>query len=149
MTSWTSSQRADSSRGTALDLSRPNIAWVYDYWLGGKDNFQADRDQAERLLMVCMGAIQLARENRLFLARAVAWMAGQGIRQFLDVGSGLPTADNTHEVAQSVDPTCRVVYVDNDPMVVLRVQVMLTGPGVAAASGDLAARRDPRPPHGQ
>lgn len=134
-----SREGAYSSRATAPDVNMPNIARVYDYWLDGKDNFQADRDQAAQLLLVCPSAAQLARENRIFLARAVVWMAEQGIRQFLDVGSGLPTANNTHEAAQSVDPACRVVYVDNDPMVVIHAQVLLSGPGVAAASGDLAA----------
>jgi hypothetical protein len=134
-----SREGAYSSRATAPDVNMPNIARVYDYWLDGKDNFQTDRDQAAQLLMVCPSAAQLAWENRMFLARAVAWMAEQGIRQFLDVGSGLPTAHNTHEAAQSVDPACRVVYVDNDPVVVMHGQVLLTGPGVASASGDLAA----------
>jgi hypothetical protein len=82
----------------------------------------------------------LARENRLFLSRAVAWLAGRGIRQFLDIGSGLPTAQNTHQVAQRTEPTCRVVYVDNDPVVVAHARALLTGDNVAATSGDI---RDP------
>lgn len=126
-----------SLRLRAFDTSRPNIARVYDYWLGGKDNFAADREEAERMLRVYPRLANLARENRLFLARAVTWLAEQGIRQFLDVGSGLPTAQNTHEVAQQVDPTCRVVYVDNDPMVVAHATALLGGDGVAAVGGDL------------
>ena len=80
----------------AVDTTRPNIARVYDYWLGGKDNFAADREEAERMLTVYPLLRERARENRLFLARAVTWLAKQGIRQFLDIGSGLPTAQNTH-----------------------------------------------------
>ena len=109
----------------ALDVSKPNIARVYDYWLGGKDNFAADRAEAERLLGVYPRLPQLARENRLFLARAVAWLAGQGIGQFLDVGSGLPAEQNTHEAAQAVSPGCRVVYADNDPTVVVHARALL------------------------
>jgi len=83
---------------------------------------------------------QLARENRLFLSRAVAWLAKQGIRQFLDIGSGLPTAQNTHQVAQAVEPGCRVMYVDNDPIVVAHAKALLRGGNVDAARGDV---RDP------
>ena len=122
----------------ALDVSKPNIARVYDYWLGGKDNFAADRGEGERLLEVCPRLPQLARENRLFLARAVAWLAGQGIGQFLDIGSGLPTAHNTHEAAQAVNRACRVVYADNDPVVVAHARALLSGSRVAAISADLA-----------
>jgi hypothetical protein len=122
----------------AMDVSKPNIARVYDYWLGGKDNFAADRDEAKRLLEVCPRLRQLARENRLFLARAVAWLAGQGISQFLDIGSGLPTAHNTHEAARAVNPACRVVYADNDPMVVAHARALLSGSGVDAINADLA-----------
>jgi S-adenosyl methyltransferase len=124
----------------ALDVSRPNIARVYDYWLGGKDNFEADRAEAERLLAVYPLLRDRARENRLFLSRAVAWLAAHGIRQFLDVGAGLPTAENTHQAAQAVDPACRVVYADNDPVVLTHARALLSGPGVAAVEGDL---RDP------
>jgi SAM-dependent methyltransferase len=123
---------------TAFDVSKPNIARVYDYWLGGKDNFGADRVEAERLLKVYPRLRQLARENRLFLARAVAWLAGQGIGQFLDIGSGLPTVQNTHEAAQAVNPACRVVYADNDPMVVAHARALLSGSGVEAVNADLA-----------
>jgi hypothetical protein len=121
----------------AFSVSRPSIARVYDYWLGGKDNFAADRDEAERLLRVYPLVRAKARENRLFLARAVNWVAEQGIRQFVDVGSGLPTAQNTHEVAQAVDPACRVAYVDYDPIVVAHARALLSAEGVTAAEGDL------------
>ncbi len=124
----------------ALDTSRPNIARVYDYWLGGKDNFAADRDEAKRLLQVYPLLAAKARENRLFLARAVGWVADQGIRQFVDIGSGLPTAQNTHQIAQTVDPACRVVYVDYDPVVVAHARALLSADGVDAIEGNL---RDP------
>ncbi len=124
----------------ALDTSRPNIARVYDYWLGGKDNFAADREEAERMLGVYPELALLARENRLFLSRAVAWLAEQGIRQFLDIGSGLPTAQNTHQVAQEVEPTCRVVYVDNDALVLAHARALLKDSYVDAVAGDV---RDP------
>ena len=120
------------------DVTRPNIARVYDYWLSGKDNFQADRDEAERLMGIYPLMAELARDNRQFLGRAVKWVACQGIRQFLDVGSGLPTAQNTHQAAQAVAPGARVVYVDNDPVVVSHARARLADPGVDVAEGDLS-----------
>jgi S-adenosyl methyltransferase len=123
-----------------LDTSRPNIARVYDYWLGGKDNFEADRGEAERLLQIYPNLRRLARENRLFLRRAVHWLAADcGIRQFLDIGSGLPTASNTHEVAQAAAPDSKVAYVDKDPVVVLYADALLAdGHDVIAVRGDAA-----------
>jgi len=122
----------------AFDASRPNIARVYDFWLGGKDNFAADRAEATRLLEVYPLLPQLARQNRLFLLRTVTWLAGQGIRQFVDIGCGLPTGQNTHQVAQAVNPDCRVAYVDRDPVVVSHARALLSAPGVIALKGDLA-----------
>jgi S-adenosyl methyltransferase len=122
-----------------FDPSRPNIARVYDYWLGGKDNYAADRAEAERLIAVYPRLPFLARQSRLFLARAVQWLAEQGVTQFLDLGCGLPTGQNTHQIAQTVHPDCRVVYVDADPVVVSHAQALLHGPGVTAIHGDLAA----------
>ena len=102
-----------------FDASRPNIARVYDFWLGGKDNYAADRAEAVRLLEVFPLLPLRARQNRLFLARAVSWLARDcGVRQFLDIGCGLPTAQNTHQVAQAAHPDCRVAYVDRDPVVI-------------------------------
>lgn len=124
----------------ATDATRPSIARVYDYLLGGTDNFDVDRGEAERMIQRCPSMPALVRDNRLFLSRAVGWLARQGIRQFLDIGSGLPTARNTHQVAQEGDPACRVVYADNDPAVVARAQALLAGTGVAAVEADL---RDP------
>ena len=97
-----------------FDTSRPNVARVYDYWLGGKENFAADRAQADKLAELFPGIRQLVRGNREFIIRAVSWVAGQGVSQFVDVGAGLPTSPNTHEAAQAVNHTAKVVYVDND-----------------------------------
>ena len=111
----------------AFDSTQPNIARVYDCWLGGKDNFAADRAEAERLLAIYPRLRESAQENRKFLERGVAWLAEQGVRQFLDVGSGLPIARNTHEVAQAVDSTCRVVYVDSDSVVLTHARSVADG----------------------
>jgi hypothetical protein len=123
---------------TLFDPSKPNIARVYDYWLGGKDNYAVDRAEAERLIELYPQVPLLARQSRLFLTRAVQWLAKQGVRQFLDLGCGLPTGQNTHEVAQSVHSDCRVVYVDADPVVLTHARALLRGPGVTAIHGDLA-----------
>jgi hypothetical protein len=99
---------------------------VYDYWLGGKDNFAADREAAERVLAAAPGLRFRVRANRAFLARSVRYLAGEaGIRQFLDIGTGIPAVNNTHEVAQSVAPDSRVVYVDNDPIVLVHARALL------------------------
>src|SRR5438094_2154613 len=101
-----------------LDASVAHPARVYDYWLGGKDNFAADREAAERVLAVSPGLRWRIQANRRFLARAVRYLAEDaGIRQFLDIGTGIPSANNTHQVAQEVTPGARIVYVDNDPIV--------------------------------
>jgi hypothetical protein len=121
-----------------FDPSRPNIARIYDHWLGGKDNYAADRAEAERLTGLYPQLPLLARQSRLFLARAVRWLARQGVRQFLDLGCGLPTGQNTHEIAQAVHPDCRVVYVDADPVVLTHARALLRSPGVTAIHGDLA-----------
>lgn len=130
--------RARDVLAATVDASKPNIARVYDYWLGGKDNFVADREEAERMLAVYPQLRQRVRENRAFLTRAVTWLADQGIRQFLDVGSGLPTGRNTHEIAQGVDPACRVAYVDYDPVVVAHARALLAGDTVTATQGDVS-----------
>jgi trans-aconitate methyltransferase len=113
-----------------IDTSVAHPARVYDYWLGGKDNFAADREAAERVLAVTPGLRFRVRANRAFLARAVQYLAGEaGIRQFLDIGTGIPSANNTHEVAQAVAPDSRIVYADNDPIVLAHAQALLaSGP---------------------
>ncbi|MBO0870636.1 MAG: SAM-dependent methyltransferase [Micromonosporaceae bacterium] len=110
-----------------IDTSVAHSARVYDYWLGGKDNFAADREAAERVLAATPGLRQRVRANRAFLVRSVRWLAGSaGTRQFLDIGTGIPSANNTHEVAQAVAPESRIVYVDNDPIVLLHARSLLT-----------------------
>jgi hypothetical protein len=111
----------------SFDSSVPHIARVYDYWLGGKDNFAADRELGERTLEAYPNLVFSVRANRAFLARAVRFLAAEmGIRQFLDIGTGIPTANNTHEVAQRVTPEARIVYVDNDPIVLSHARALLT-----------------------
>ncbi len=110
-----------------FDPSVPNPARVWNYWVGGKDHFAADRDAAERVLQVMPYLREIARASRRFQCQAVHDLAAAGgIRQFLDIGTGLPTADSTHEVAQRVAPDARVVYVDYDPVVYAYAQALLT-----------------------
>jgi hypothetical protein len=119
----------------------PSTARMYDYYLGGKDNYPADREAAEKFMALFPpGVVQAAsRENRKFLGRVVRFLAGEaGVRQFLDIGTGLPTMNQVHEVAQNIDPECRVVYVDNDPVVLAHGRDMLHSvPNTAIISGDL------------
>ena len=108
-------------------MDRAHPARVYDYLLGGKDNFAVDRAAAEEGLKANPNAATAPRQNRAFLRRTVHWLAAEaGIRQFLDIGTGLPTSPNVHEVAQSVDPAARIVYVDNDPIVLTHARALLT-----------------------
>jgi anti-sigma factor RsiW len=110
-----------------LNTGVPHVARVYDYWLDGKDNFAADRVVGEETTAVFPGIRLSAQANRAFLRRSVRYLAGSaGIRQFLDIGTGLPAADNTHEVAQAAAPESRVVYVDNDPLVLAHARALLT-----------------------
>jgi hypothetical protein len=110
-----------------IDVSVAHPARVYDYWLGGKDNFAADRVAAEQVLQAKPGIRANVRANRRFLARAVQFLTAEaGLTQFLDIGTGIPAANNTHEVAQSVRPEARVVYVDNDPIVLAHARALLT-----------------------
>jgi O-methyltransferase involved in polyketide biosynthesis len=110
-----------------IDTSRPHSARVWSYWLGGKDNFSVDRQVGDEIRRLHPQIIDHALADRAFLGRAVRHLAGEaGIRQFLDIGTGLPTVDNTHEVAQRVAPESRVVYADNDPFVLVHAQALLT-----------------------
>lgn len=132
-----------------IDPSVPNIARVYDYWLGGKDNFASDRVMADQFAGVYPGIRELCRDNRRFVCRVAAWAVGQGIRQILDLGSGLPTVLNTHDAARAVAPGTRVAYVDNDPVVIRHAEALLaTGDGLSAAQADVtdpaAVWNDPR-----
>jgi hypothetical protein len=110
-----------------IDTSVAHPARVYDYWLDGKTNFAADRKAAEEVIAVQPGIRAGVRANRAFLGRGVRFLAADaGIRQFLDIGTGIPTASNTHEVAQAIAPECRVVYADNDPIVLAHARALLT-----------------------
>lgn len=110
-----------------VDVERPNAARVYDYLLGGMANFAKDREFAGHLLKIAPEAAQIARTNRAFLRRAVTYCLDNGIRQFLDIGSGIPTAGNVHEIAQRIEPSARVVYVDIEPVAVAHTRSMLDG----------------------
>ncbi len=110
-----------------IDTAVPHSARIWNYWLGGKDNYEVDRIAGDRFRAVFPGIVDGARGARYFLARAVRHLAGEaGIRQFLDIGTGLPNADNTHEIAQRVAPDSRIVYVDNDPLVLAHARALLT-----------------------
>jgi hypothetical protein len=124
-----------------IDISVPHIARMYDYWLGGKDHFAADRAAAQKAAETDPRLLAGVRGNRAFLARSVRFLAAEaGIRQFLDIGTGIPSANNTHEVAQATAPGSRVVYVDNDPIVLAHARALLTGAGGVTAYIDADAR---------
>ncbi|MEV6925081.1 SAM-dependent methyltransferase [Dactylosporangium sp. NPDC051485] len=117
----------DNGGQLRIDTTVPHPARRYSYWLGGKDHFAADRESGDAIAAAFPAVVELARANRAFLRRAVRYLAESGIRQFLDVGTGLPAPDNTHEVAQRIAPESRVVYVDNDPIVMVHAQALLVG----------------------
>ncbi|MFC7550731.1 SAM-dependent methyltransferase [Plantactinospora sp. GCM10030261] len=127
-----------------LDTGVPQTARIWNYLLGGKDNFAADRAVGDQIITTLPQLAENARLSRAYLVRAVRYLAGEaGIRQFLDVGTGLPTADNTHEVAQSVAPDARIVYVDNDPLVLAHARALLVGTPEGATNYVDADVRDP------
>jgi hypothetical protein len=116
----------DASESIGVDTGRPSVARMYDYYLGGKDNFAVDRAAAQQMMATVPESVQMVASNREFLVRAVRYLAAEaGIRQFLDIGSGLPTRQNVHEVAQTAAPDSRVVYVDHDPLAVAHGQALL------------------------
>ncbi|HEY2505272.1 MAG TPA: SAM-dependent methyltransferase [Streptosporangiaceae bacterium] len=126
-----------------LDPSVPSPARMWNYWVGGKDHFAADRDAATRIIEAMPAMPQLARNARLFLADAVSQLVGLGVRQFLDIGTGLPTANNTHEVAQAAAPESRIVYVDYDPVVLAHARALLTSSPEGKTDYIEADLRDP------
>jgi hypothetical protein len=125
-----------------IDTSRPHPARMYDYFLGGKDNYEVDREAAHRIMEAAPEVQLSVRANRAFMRRAVRFMVGSGIRQILDIGTGLPTSPNVHEVAHAIDPAVRVAYVDNDPIVNVHANALLTGTG-----GTRIVMADIRDPH--
>lgn len=110
-----------------LDVNRAHSARMYDYFLGGKDSYEADRVAAEGVKAVWPSVVMTARINRAFMNRATRWLAGSGVRQFLDIGTGIPTEPNLHQIAQEVAPDARVVYVDNDPIVLAHARALMVG----------------------
>jgi S-adenosyl methyltransferase len=140
---------ADSSPSPAqddpkIDRTVPHSARIWNYWLGGKDNFPVDREAGAMVAKIFPGMVTEARASRAFLGRVVRYLAGEaGIRQFLDIGTGLPTANNTHEIAQQVAPESRIVYVDNDRMVLAHARALLTSSSRGATQYIDADVRDP------
>jgi S-adenosyl methyltransferase len=127
-----------------IDKTVPHSARMWNYLLGGKDHYPVDQAAADRILHVFPGMIDIARHSRAFIGRAVRHLAGEaGIRQFLDIGTGLPTADNTHQIAQRLAPECRIVYVDNDPLVLVHAEALLVSTAEGACDYIDADVRDP------
>ena len=126
-----------------IDIDRPSASRIYDAWLGGSHNFAVDREIARQTEAVWPDVVRYARANRAFLGRAVRFLAEQGVRQFLDIGSGIPTASNVHQVAQRIDPDARVVYVDIDPVAVAHSRAILDGSDrTAVLQADFRQPRD-------
>jgi hypothetical protein len=133
-----------SQQQPEIDTSVPQTARIWNYWLGGKDNFPVDRAVGDQILKAFPAIVENARASRAFLVRAVGYLAGEaGIGQFLDIGTGLPTANNTHQVAQRVAPESRIVYVDNDPIVLAHARALLTSTPDGATDYLDADLRDP------
>jgi S-adenosyl methyltransferase len=123
----TDSSRTSGQEPAKIDTTVPHSARVWNYWLGGKDNYPVDRAVGDRVMEMFPDIARIARLQRSFLVRAITYLAGEvGIRQFLDIGTGLPTANNTHQVAQAIAPESRIVYVDNDPLVLVHARALLT-----------------------
>jgi hypothetical protein len=141
---WSHEVTATHGESAPFDTSVAHVARVYNYWLGGKDYFAADRAAGEQAIKAFPDIVLSARANRAFLARAVRFLAGEaGIRQFLDIGTGIPSANNTHEVAQSVAQDSRIVYVDNDPIVLTHARALLTSDPAGATDYIDADLREP------
>ncbi|QYN34055.1 SAM-dependent methyltransferase [Pseudonocardia sp. DSM 110487] len=122
-----SSEFSSSGPGPAVDESVPHSARIWNYWQGGKDYYAVDKEAGDQYIAVFPGIVDIARSMRYFLRRSVRYLAGEaGVSQFLDIGTGLPTSDNTHQVAQQENPAARIVYVDNDPTVLAHARALLT-----------------------
>ena len=142
---WVQGVSGSRAEPVPFDTSVAHIARVYDYWLGGKDNFAADRAAGDQAIKVFPNIPLSARANRAYQARVVRFLAGEaGIRQFLDIGTGIPTANHTHQVAQLVAPECRVVYVDNDPIVLSHARALLASHPAGATDYVDSDLRDPQ-----
>ncbi len=142
--SESSTATGGQQQAPGFDTGIPQTARIWNYWLGGKDNFAVDRQVGDQIREAFPRIVANARASRAFLVRAVRYLAGEaGIRQFLDIGTGLPTADNTHEVAQAVAPESRIVYVDNDPLVLVHARALLTSSPQGVTDYVDADLRDP------
>src|SRR3954468_5099849 len=129
---------------TEIDTSVPHSARIWNYWLGGKDNYPVDKEAGDAYTAVFPGIVTIARSSRAFLRRTITYLVSEpGIRQFLDIGTGLPTADNTHQVAQRIAPETRIVYVDNDPLVLVHARALLRGTPVGRTAYLQADLREP------
>ncbi|HEY0815248.1 MAG TPA: SAM-dependent methyltransferase [Pseudonocardia sp.] len=136
----------DDDQAAGIDTTVPHSARIWNYWLGGKDHYPVDREAGDAWVATDPSILRIAREGREFLKRSVRYLAGEvGIRQFLDVGAGLPTAENTHEVAQEVAPDARIVYVDNDPLILAHARALMTSTEEGATQYIHADMRDPAP----
>ena len=136
--------RRQGAPAPGIDRTVPHSARIWNYWLGGKDNYEVDQVAGDQYAKVFPGIVDVARAQRGFLARSIVYLAAEaGIRQFLDVGTGLPTADNTHQVAQRVAPAARIVYVDNDPLVLAHARALLTSTPQGATAYIDADVREP------
>src|SRR5262244_2815320 len=130
--------------GLKLDTTVSHSARIWNYWLGGKDNYAVDREAGDKVAAMLPSIVAQARADRAFLGRAIRYLAGEeGIRQFLDIGTGMPTSDNTHEVAQRVAPESRIVYVDNDPLVLAHARALLVSTAQGATDCIDADVREP------
>ena len=139
--SW---QDAEKDLAPGIDTSVPVSARIWNYWLGGKDYYPVDKEAGDQYAQLFPGVFDLARASRYFIARAVRFLAGEaGVRQFLDIGTGLPSHDNTHEIAQRVAPESRVVYVDNDPLVLAHARALLTSNSMGSTDYIDADLNDP------
>ena len=137
-------EETDGPPGSAIDTTVPHSARIWNYWLGGKDNYEVDRMAGDAYIKAFPEIVDVARAGRAFIARAVRYLAlEEGIRQFLDVGTGLPTVDNTHEIAQRAAPESRIVYVDNDPLVLAHARALLTSTPEGATDYIDADAREP------
>jgi hypothetical protein len=135
---------SDERAGPVIDTTVPHSARIWNYWLGGKDNYAVDRAAGDQYSNIYPRIVDIAREDRYFLKRAIRYLAGEAnVRQFLDIGTGLPTQDNTHEVAQRITPESRIVYVDNDPMVLAHARALLTSSPEGATDYIHADMREP------
>lgn len=139
--SW---NEAEKDLMAGIDTSVPVSARIWNYWMGGKDYYPVDREAGDQFAAIYPGIMHMARESRYFISRVVRFLAGDmGIRQFLDIGTGLPSHDNTHEVAQRVAPESRIVYVDNDPLVLAHARALLTSNAEGATDYIDADLNDP------